>query len=430
MHWTSCDATPTLHPKPQIHSAAAPSGTFKVQIETEHAADANYLRNALNSQVGEFIRLRRDIHREPELAFEEHRTAALVADKLEGWGFAVERGIGGTGVVGKLVRGTGPKRIGLRADMDALPIQEASGADWASNRPDVMHACGHDGHTAMLLAAARRLAEHGRFSGTLQLIFQPAEEGGGGALRMIDDGLFERYPCDAVFAMHNLPGLAQGQLMFRDGATMASSDYASITLTGIGGHGAMPHQAIDTVVAAASIVMALQTVVSRNVDPQQMSVITVGAIHAGKANNVIPATATLELSVRALDREVRVTLERRIKALVQAQAESFGVSAAIDWRAGYSVLVNSPAETAFARDVGLELRGPENVTLQGPAQSASEDFAFMLERVPGSYLVIGNGDGDSAGACTVHNPGYDFNDDNIAIGAAYWMLLVERFLVE
>jgi hippurate hydrolase len=211
---------------------------------------------------------------------------------------------------------------------------------------------------------------------------------------------------------------------------MASSDYATITLTGIGGHGAMPHMATDTVVAAASIVMALQTVVSRNVDPQQMAVVTVGAIHAGEANNVIPATATLEVSVRALDREVRATLERRIKALVQAQAESFGVSAAVHWRAGYSVLVNSPAETAFAREVALELRGPENVTLQGPAQAASEDFAFMLERVPGSYLVIGNGDGDSAGACMVHNPGYDFNDDNIAIGAAYWTRLAERFLVD
>jgi hippurate hydrolase len=204
----------------------------------------------------------------------------------------------------------------------------------------------------------------------------------------------------------------------------------SIALTGVGGHGAMPHKATDPIVAAASIVMALQTVVSRNVDPQQMAVVTVGALHAGKANNVIPATATLELSVRALDREVRATLERRIKALVHAQAESFGAIANIVWRTGYSVLVNTPEETAFARQVGIELRGAAGVTLQGPAQSGSEDFAFMLERVPGSYLLIGNGDGDSAGACMVHNPGYDFNDDNIAVGAAYWMLLVERFLVD
>jgi len=391
-------------------------------------ADAAYLRAALNPQIGEFIRLRREIHSEPELAFEEHRTAALVADCLERWGYAVERAVGGTGVVGRLVRGTGAKRLGLRADMDALPIAEASGVAWSSRRPGVMHACGHDGHTAMLLAAARRLAEHGEFDGTLQVIFQPAEEGGGGALRMIEDGLFERYPCDAVFAMHNMPGLPQGQLMFREGPAMASSDYASVTLTGVGGHGAMPHKATDTVVAAASVVMALQTVVSRNVDPQQMAVVTVGAIHAGQANNVIPATATLEISVRALDREVRATLERRVKALIHAQAESFGVRAQIDWRAGYSVLVNTPAETAFAREVGIELRGPEGVILQGPAQSGSEDFAFMLERVPGSYLLIGNGAGDAAGACMVHNPGYDFNDDNIALGAAYWTLLAERFL--
>jgi hippurate hydrolase len=293
-----------------------------------------------------------------------------------------------------------------------------------------MHACGHDGHTAMLLAAARRLAEEGSFSGTLNLIFQPAEEGGGGALRMIEDGLFERYPCDAIFAMHNMPGLPQGHLMFREGAAMASSDYASITLTGIGGHGAMPHKATDPIVAAASIVMALQTIVSRNVDPQSMAVVTVGALNSGKANNVIPASATLELSVRALDSEVRATLERRIKALVVAQAGSFGIEARIDWRAGYAVLVNTPEPTAFAREVGLALRGAGGVTLQGPAQSGSEDFAFMLERVPGSYLLIGNGDGDSAGACMVHNPGYDFNDDNIAIGAAYWALLARRFLTD
>jgi hippurate hydrolase len=333
-------------------------------------------------------------------------------------------------VVARLTRGTGAKRLGLRADMDALPIAETTGAAWSSRRPGVMHACGHDGHTAMLLAAARRLAEDGRFSGTLQLIFQPAEEGGGGALRMMEDGLFDRYPCDAVFAMHNMPGVPQGHLVFREGAAMASSDYATITLTGVGGHGAMPHRAADPIVAASSMVMALQTIVSRNVDPQSMAVVTVGALHAGKANNVIPATATLELSVRALDRDVRATLERRIKALVTAQADSFGVEAHIDWRTGYAVLVNTPEQTAFARDVGLALRGASGVTLQGPALSGSEDFAFMLERVPGSYLLIGNGDGDSAGACMVHNPGYDFNDDNIAIGAAYWALLAERFLTD
>ncbi|MCY1164091.1 MAG: M20 aminoacylase family protein [Pseudomonadota bacterium] len=387
------------------------------------------LLDVLNQGADEFISLRRDIHRHPELAFDEHRTSALVADKLQSWGYAVERGLGGTGLVGRLVRGDGQRRLGLRADMDALPIHEATGLPHASCHEGVMHACGHDGHTAMLLAAAQHLAEHGDFSGTLNLIFQPAEEGGGGALRMMDDGLFEKYPCDAVFAMHNMPGIAQGRLVLREGAAMASSDYVSVTLTGVGGHGAMPHRATDPVVAAASIVMALQTVVSRNIDPLQMAVVTVGALHAGKANNVIPQSATLELSVRALDRGVRARLEQRIKALIVAQAESFGVAAQIDWRPGYAVLVNTPDETAFAREVALELVGEARVTLQGPAVTGSEDFAFMLERVPGSYLFIGNGDGDSAGACMVHNPAYDFNDANLPIGAAYWALLAQRFLV-
>lgn len=386
------------------------------------------LLDDLHAQADAFIDIRRDIHRHPELGFDEHRTSALVAERLEAWGYAVERGLGGTGVVGRLVRGNGERRLGLRADMDALPIDEATGLDYASEHGGVMHACGHDGHTAMLLAAAHHLAERGRFDGTLNLIFQPAEEGGGGALRMIEQGLFDKYPCDAIFAMHNMPGLPQGRLALREGAAMASSDYATITLTGIGGHGAMPHRAVDPIVAAASIVMALQTVVSRNIDPLQMAVVTVGAVHAGKANNVIPQSATLELSVRALDRGVRQHLEERIKALIAAQAESFGVKAQIDWRAGYAVLVNTPKETAFAREVAVELLGPERVTLQAPAVPGSEDFAFMLERVPGSYLLIGNGEGDSHGACMVHNPGYDFNDGNVAVGAAYWVLLTERFL--
>jgi len=386
------------------------------------------LLEQLNAQADEFIRLRRDVHRHPELAFDEHRTSTLVADKLQQWGYQVERGLGGTGVVARLVRGDGKRRLGLRADMDALPIDEATGLAYASSHPGVMHACGHDGHTAMLLAAAHHLAKRGHFEGTLNLIFQPAEEGGGGALRMMEDGLFDRYPCDAIFAMHNLPGLAQGRLALRDGPTMASSDYATVTLTGVGGHGAMPHRAADPIVAAASIVMALQTIVSRNIDPLQMAVITVGAIHAGKANNVIPQSAVLEISVRALDREVRDRLEERIKSLVAAQAESFGIDARIDWRPGYAVLVNSPGETALAREVALELLGADRVTLQSSAVPASEDFAFMLERVPGSYVQIGNGEGDSHGACMVHNPGYDFNDDNVAIGSAFWVLLAERFL--
>ena len=386
-----------------------------------------YLRDALTDRVGEFIQLRRDIHRHPELAFEEHRTSDLVATKLESWGYAVHRGLGGTGVVGTLKRGTSARRLGLRADMDALPIQEATGAEWTSVKPGLMHACGHDGHTAMLLAAAKTIAQDLTFDGTLNLIFQPAEEGGGGALRMMADGLFEQHPCDAVFAMHNMPGTPVGHFVFRDGAAMASSDYVTLRIHGTGGHGAMPHRAADPLVAAASIVMALQTVVSRNVDPLHTAVVTVGALHAGQANNVIPALATLELSVRSLDPEVRRLLEQRIKALVAAQAESFGVRAEIDWRPGYCVLVNSVAETDFARQVALDLVGAERVTLHGPALTGSEDFAFMLEKIPGSYLLIGNGDGDSAGACMVHNPGYDFNDDNIATGAAYWAALVQKF---
>ena len=387
-----------------------------------------YLRDALSARVGEFIQLRRDIHQHPELAFEEHRTSDLVASKLEAWGYSVRRGLGGTGVVGTLKRGNSPKSVGIRADMDALPIQEKTGLEWASQTPGLMHACGHDGHTAMLLAAAQDLAEDTEFDGTLHLIFQPAEEGGGGALRMMQDGLFDLFPCDAIFAMHNMPGVPAGHFVFRDGPAMASSDYVTIRVKGIGGHGAMPHRCADPLVAASSIVMALQTVVARNVDPQETAVVTVGAMNAGQANNVIPAMATLELSVRALKPEVRLLLEKRIKALVAAQAESFGVSAEVEWKTGYCVLVNSLPETNFAREVALKMLGPERVNPQGPALTGSEDFAFMLEKVPGSYLLIGNGDGDSAGACMVHNPGYDFNDNNIAVGASYWVQLVKTFL--
>ncbi|MBK7501936.1 MAG: amidohydrolase [Polaromonas sp.] len=393
-----------------------------------------YLQDALVHRVGEFIQLRRDIHQHPELAFEEHRTADLVASKLESWGYSVHRGLGGTGVVGTLKRGNGKRKLGIRADMDALPINENTGLAWASSTPGIMHACGHDGHTAILLAAAKAIAQNdsldSSFNGTLNLIFQPAEEGGGGAVRMMEDGLFTHHPCDAVFALHNMPGVPVGHFVFRDGAAMASSDYASIRIKGKGGHGAMPHRAADALLAAAAIVLALQTVVSRNVDPLHTAVVTVGALHAGQANNVIPELATMELSVRALDPQVRLLLEQRIKALVTAQAESYGVTAEIDWRKGYCVLVNAVKETDFARQVAIDLVGAARVTLQGQALTGSEDFAFMLEQIPGSYLLIGNGDGDSAGACMVHNPGYDFNDENIATGADYWKALVKAFLIE
>jgi hippurate hydrolase len=383
---------------------------------------------ALQAQADEFVALRRDIHRHPELGLQEERTSELVAQRLQAWGYEVHRGLATTGVIGTLRRGQGTRRLGLRADMDALPIQETNTFAHASDRPGLMHACGHDGHTAMLLAAARHVAESVDFSGTLHLIFQPAEEHPGGAKIMIEQGVFERFPCDAIFAMHNMPGHPAGHLVLRDGATMASSDDVTITLRGQGGHGAMPHRATDVVVAAASIVMALQTVVSRNVDPQQTAVVTVGAVHAGQANNVIPAEARLELSVRALDREVRDLLEQRIRALAVAQAQSFGVHADVDYRRDYPVLVNTTAETELARQVALELLGPDRVTLQGAALTGSEDFAAMLEHCPGSYLLIGNGAGE--GSCMVHNPGYDFNDEILPVGAAFWSLLVRRYLTD
>ncbi|GAB3183900.1 M20 aminoacylase family protein [Hydrogenophaga aquatica] len=380
------------------------------------------------SVVQECIEIRRDIHRHPEMAFDEHRTANLVADRLRSWGYQVTSGLGGTGVVGQLVRGHGTKRIGLRADMDALPILENSGRPWSSCHHGVMHACGHDGHTAMLLAAAKHLALHGKFNGTLNVIFQPAEEGAGGALKMMEDGLFERFPCDAIFAMHNMPGYPQGQLVFRNGPTMASSDYVTVTVRGRGGHGGMPHRADDPLVAAASMVMALQTIVSRNTDPMQPVVITVGALNAGHANNVIPDTATLEIGVRALDPQVRKDTERRLKALIRAQAESFNVLADIDWRPGYAVLVNSARETEQALDVARRHFGEDRVNPNGAMLTGSEDFAFMLERVPGCYLFIGNGTDGEPGGCMVHNPAYDFNDDNVAVGAAYWAALVQDLL--
>ena len=386
--------------------------------------------SALHALSAEFTALRRDIHRHPELGYQEFRTSELVAQRLASWGYRVTRGLGGTGVVGQLVRGQGGKRLGLRADMDALPIQEATGLPHASSHAGLMHACGHDGHTAMLLAAAKHLAEHGQFDGTLNLIFQPAEEGLGGAKKMMEDGLFEQFPCDAIFAMHNMPGFPRGQLLLREGATMASSENITITLQGQGGHGAMPHVAIDPVVAGAAIVMGLQTIVARNVPPLHMAVITVGAFQAGEANNVIPQTATLKLSVRSLDRAVRQLLNRRIRELVEAQAHSYGCQATVDFQGGYPVLVNTQPETEFARQVALELLGADQVVLQTAPLTGSEDFAFMLEQVPGSYLFIGNGDAASGGhgACMVHNPNYDFDDGNIAVGSAYWVRLTERFL--
>ncbi|MEM5448692.1 M20 aminoacylase family protein [Paraburkholderia guartelaensis] len=374
----------------------------------------------------EMIALRHEIHAHPELGFEEFVTSDLVAQRLTEWGYEVHRGLGGTGVVGTLKVGEGAQRLGLRADMDALPIHENTGLDYASRIPGKMHACGHDGHTAMLLAAAKNLAQSRNFSGTLHLIFQPAEEGLGGAKRMLDEGLFERFPCDAVFAMHNMPGFPTGKLGFRAGPFMASSDTVIIDIDGRGGHGAVPHKAIDPVVVCANVVLALQTIVSRNVPPLDMAIVTVGAIHSGDAPNVIPQTAQMRLSVRALRPEVRDLLQERITALVHAQASAYGATARIDYQRRYPVLVNDAAMTAFAQDVARDWLGEDGLIHDMAPLTGSEDFSFLLERCAGSYLIIGNGDGE--GGCMVHNPGYDFNDDCLATGAAYWVQLAERFL--
>ena len=391
------------------------------------------LLKTVQRDADEFIAIRQDIHHNPELPFKELRTSELVAQKLESWGYSVTRGLGGTGVVGQLKRGNGKRRVGLRADMDALPIREETGLKHASRNHGVMHACGHDGHTAMLLGAAKVLAERGNFSGTLNLIFQPAEEYGkldSGGPRMIEDGLFEKFPCDAIFGMHNMPGYPQGQLVFREGPFAASSDKVLITLRGVGGHGAIPQTAVDPVVAGASIVMALQTVVARNVDPAEPAVVSVGILHAGTANNVIPQSAYLGLSVRSLSPAVRELLQQRITELAHSQAQSYGLTAEVDYQRGYPVLVNTRAETDFARRIGVELVGADKVIAQGPALMGSEDFAFMLEKSSGTYLLVGNGNESGPNGCMVHNPGYDFNDGNVAVGTAYWTLLVERYLTD
>ncbi|MBB5410540.1 MULTISPECIES: M20 aminoacylase family protein [unclassified Paraburkholderia] len=375
----------------------------------------------------EMIALRRSIHAHPELAYEEFATGDLVADRLREWGYSVHRGLGQTGVVGQLKLGHGTRRLGLRADMDALPIHETTGLPYASKLPGKMHACGHDGHTAMLLAAARHLAREKSFDGTLNLIFQPAEEGLAGAKKMLDDGLFEQFPCDAVFAMHNMPGFPTAKLGFMPGSFMASSDTVIIKVIGRGGHGAVPHKAVDPVVVCAQIVLALQSIVSRNIAPLDMAIITVGAIHAGEAPNVIPETAEMRLSVRALRPEVRDHLQQRITEVATGQAAVFGARAEVDYQRRYPVLVNDAAMTALARQVALDWLGVDGLIHDMQPLTGSEDFAFLLERCAGSYLIIGNGDGE--GGCMVHNPGYDFNDACLATGAAYWTKLAQTFLV-
>ena len=398
-----------------MSEASHPAGQF---TEVEHLAP-----------VAESLReIRHHIHHRPELAYEEVATSELVAGKLEQWGWQVTRGVGRTGVVGTLKAGGGKRSIGIRADMDALPIVEETGLAYASGNHGKMHACGHDGHTTMLLGAAEHLAKTRRFSGTVHVYFQPAEESGidSGAKKMIEDGLFERFPCDAVFGMHNHPGAEPGVLLFRKGPFMSAGDKPIITIEGVGGHAARPHMTVDPVVVAASIVMALQTIVARNVDPSQAAVVTVGSMHAGTANNVISSTARLELSVRSFNPEVRALLKKRITELAESQAESYGAKAVVEYIEGYPVVVNSDTETDFAIEVARELVGDDKVVAQTDMLMGSEDFAFMLQKRPGTFLRIGNGVGEDG--CMVHNPHYDFNDRNLTVGAAYWTRLVERYL--
>jgi hippurate hydrolase len=377
----------------------------------------------------EMIAIRRRIHAHPELAFQEVATSDLVASLLTQWGYEVTRGLGRTGVVGVLREGTGSRRIGLRADMDALPIEEATGLHYASAVPKTMHACGHDGHTAMLLCAARHLAQSRQFSGTLNVIFQPAEESYGGARAMINDGLFDRFPCDAIFGLHNMPGFKTGDMNFCTGPAMASADRVTVVLRGLGGHGALPHLSRDPMPAVGAIILSLQSIVAREIDSQKSAVISVGSVKAGETFNVIPQTAEMKLSVRALDPTVRALLHERIKTLIHAQASAFGVEAEIDYELGYPVLVNHAEPTAFAADVAQTMLGAQRVDTQARPLMGSEDFAYMLEVVPGAYAWIGNGI-EGKGSCMVHNPGYDFNDDILAIGASYWVRLTEAYLAE
>ena len=378
---------------------------------------------AILDQADEFVALRRKLHSEPELAYHEKKTSALVAERLRSGGYDVSETIGGTGVVGTLRNGLGEKSIGIRADMDALPIVEATGLPYASTTPGVMHACGHDGHTAILLAAARHLAETREFSGTLRVIFQPAEEGGAGAKAMVSDGLFKRFPVDAVFGLHNWPGVPAGQFAFLSGPAMASVDLAIIRIIGKGGHGARPSHTVDPIVAAASLVMALQTIVSRNVDPLETAVVTVGTIHGGIAANVIPDSVELKVTIRTFSETVRNQIRTRIIALAEAQAQSYGATAEVAYPRGYPTLVNHPQETEFARQVALRHFGAERIETDFPLITASEDFAFMLEARPGSYLFIGNGD-----SADLHSPNYDFNDDILPDAARYWVALVQDYL--
>jgi amidohydrolase len=384
---------------------------------------------AIINRIGEFHQdmtaWRRDLHEHPELGFEEQRTSAVVADKLKAFGFdEVHTGIARTGVVGVLRAGGGGGAIGLRADMDALPIEEASGVAHASRTPGKMHACGHDGHTTMLLGAARYLAETRNFDGTVYLIFQPAEEMLGGGRVMLEEGLLDRFPMTRLFGMHNWPGMPLGTFSVRPGPMMAAADRFTLTLHGQGGHGAMPHITRDPLPAAAQIVLALQTVVARNVDPVQQAVVSVTQIHGGDAYNVIPQSALIAGTTRSFAPEVRDLLERRVGAIAHGVGEALQIEVDVRYERGYPPTVNSEIETGLAADAAAEVVGEDRIDRATPPVMGAEDFAYMLEQRPGSYIFLGGGRPEAP----LHSPQYDFNDEALTIGASYWARLVERLL--
>jgi hippurate hydrolase len=374
--------------------------------------------------------LRRDLHSHPELAFTETRTSSLVAEKLESWGIEVHRGLAKTGVVGVIQgkRNTSEKAVGLRADMDCLPIQETGNVPYRSRHAGRMHACGHDGHTAMLLGAARYLAETRGFDGTAYLIFQPAEEAGGGGQLMVKEGLFEKFPANEIYALHNWPGLPPGKIAVGTGAMMAATDEVQITVRGKGGHGAMPHLVVDPVVAAAQIINALQTIASRNVEPTDAVVVSICSMQTSQvgAFNVVPESVRLVGTVRSFRPETRELAERRLREIATKVADALGASAEIDYVRGYPATVNSAREAAFAASVGERIFGKGNVITDPTPTMGGEDFSYMLQARPGAYVFLGQGGGP--GGCFLHNPNFDFNDAVIPLGAGYLAALVEHAL--
>ena len=384
------------------------------------------IEDILSSHLPELTAIRQDIHAHPEMLFQEERTAAIVAGELQRLGFQVTTGIAKTGVVGTISNGSSSRTIGIRADMDALPIAEQTNLPYASKYTGKMHACGHDGHTTMLLALARYLAQTRNFDGTVHLIFQPSEEDEGGAMKMIEDGLFRRFPCHQLFALHNLPGEPEGQIMVRPGPITAAVDIATIIVQGVGGHGAIPHKSVDPIVAASSLVMALQTIVSRNVDPLDPAVVTVGAINGGSMATVIPETVKLLVGLRTVTKPVREMMLARIRDLSHAHAKSFGCTADVQtgidsW--SYPAGFNTPAEADLVRQVALDMgQDPARIDMRGPFMF-SEDFSSMQEIVPSCYFGLGAGPGPM-----LHDPGYNFNDALLVKGPAFWARLVEKAL--